>query len=107
MIALITAIEDTLQGQSLISNCKPWNDTVHNMQNRRLTIFPSLSGVVMATIHRLFDLDYNVSVIRHNVLESPLEQMAEVAQVIVDILLPKMKSSVISIEEVIGALGRP
>lgn len=66
----------------------------------------SLSGVVMATVYRLFDLDYNVYVIRDNVLELPVEQTAEVAHVMMDILLPKMALSVISLEEAIEALRR-
>ncbi|KAL4775569.1 cysteine hydrolase family protein [Aspergillus nidulans var. acristatus] len=65
-----------------------------------------LSGVVTATVYRLFDLDYNVYVIRENVSELPLEQMAEVAHVMMDILLPKMALSVISLEEAIEALRR-
>ncbi|KAL4819189.1 hypothetical protein BDW67DRAFT_182140 [Aspergillus spinulosporus] len=205
MTALITAIEDTPQGETFISNCKQWNDAVHNMQERPPTIFTSLSfnpnqpevepgspfakliapygefttgshrvqiderfhmnrsdivlqktrwsatagnpleqilrakrirsvvvvrmthnsaristvltsvhgqsglslsGVVMATVYRLFDLDYNVYVIRDNVLELPVEQTTEVAHVMLDILLPKMGLRSISLEEAIEALGR-
>jgi nicotinamidase-related amidase len=65
-----------------------------------------LSGVVTDTAYRLFDLDYNVYVIRDNVSELPLKQMAEVAHVMMDILLPKMALSVISLEEAIEALRR-
>lgn len=43
MTALITAIEDTPQGQPFISNCKQWNDAIHKMHDRPLTIFTSLS----------------------------------------------------------------
>ncbi|KAL4735321.1 Isochorismatase-like protein [Aspergillus similis] len=185
MTALITAIENTPQGQAFTSNCKHWNDAVHDMEDRPPTIFTSLSfnpnqpevqpgspfakliapygeftagshrvqidkrfqidksdivlqktrwsatagnplepilrakgirsvvvsglslsGVVMITVYRLFDLDYNVYVIRDNVLELPVEQTTEVAHVMVDILLPKMGISVISLEEAIEALGR-
>jgi hypothetical protein len=66
----------------------------------------SLSGVMMATVHRLFDLDYNVYVIRNNVLELPVEQTAEVAHMMIDIPLPKMALSAISFEETIEALRR-
>ncbi|KAL4747906.1 hypothetical protein BDW72DRAFT_206052 [Aspergillus terricola var. indicus] len=45
----------------------------------------SLSGVVMSTVYRLSDLDYNVYMIRDNVLELPVEQTAEVAHVMMDI----------------------
>ncbi|KAL3429705.1 cysteine hydrolase family protein [Aspergillus tetrazonus] len=170
---------------TFISNCKQWNDTIHKMHDRPLTIFTSLSfnanepevqpdspfakliapydkfttgshrvqiydrfqidesdillqktrwsatagspleqilrakgiksvvvsglslsGVMMATVYRLFDLDYNVYVIRDNVLQLPVEQTAEVAHVMMDTLLPKMALSVISLEEAIEALRR-
>ncbi|OJI88504.1 hypothetical protein ASPTUDRAFT_35482 [Aspergillus tubingensis CBS 134.48] len=65
----------------------------------------TLSGVVMATIYRLFDLDYNVYVIRENVLELPVEQHSAFANVMLDMLLPKMGIKVISVEEAINALS--
>ncbi|KAL4756243.1 Isochorismatase-like protein [Aspergillus foveolatus] len=174
------------QGQTFISNCKQWNDAIHKLHDRPLTIFTSLSfnpnepevqpdspfakliapcdkltagshraqiykrfqidksdivlqktrwsatsgsslveqilrakgiksvvvsglslsGVVLATVYTLFDLDYNVYVIRDNVLELPVEQTGEVAHVMMDILLPKVALSVISLEEAIEALRR-
>ncbi|RAH53683.1 cysteine hydrolase family protein [Aspergillus piperis CBS 112811] len=65
----------------------------------------TLSGVVMATIYRLFDLDYNVYVIRENVLELPVEQHSAFANVMLDMLLPKMGIKVISVDEAINALS--
>jgi nicotinamidase-related amidase len=58
----------------------------------------------MATIYRLFDLDYNVYVIRDNVLELPIDQNAAVSHVMLDILLPKMDFKVISIDQALQAL---
>lgn len=64
----------------------------------------SLSGVVMSTIYRLFDLDYNVYVIRDNVLELPPGQHPEVSRAMLDILLPKMNLRAISIDDALEAL---
>ncbi|CAM0141111.1 hypothetical protein VKS41_004936 [Umbelopsis sp. WA50703] len=64
----------------------------------------SLSGVVMATIYRLFDLDYVIYVIRHNVMELPIDQTAAFSNVILDMLLPKMAVRVITIDEALQAL---
>ncbi|CAH0028418.1 unnamed protein product [Clonostachys rhizophaga] len=66
----------------------------------------TLSGVVMATIYRLFDLDIQVYVIRDNVIELPLEDNEAFSRVMLDMLLPKMNLQVISLEEALGALGR-
>ncbi|KAJ9191896.1 hypothetical protein DTO021D3_5125 [Paecilomyces variotii] len=65
----------------------------------------SLSGVVMSTVYRLFDLDYMIYVIRDNVLELPVNQTAEFAHVVLDMLLPKMGLKVISLGEALQALG--
>ncbi|KAL1872183.1 hypothetical protein Plec18167_006786 [Paecilomyces lecythidis] len=65
----------------------------------------SLSGVVMSTIYRLFDLDYMIYVIRDNVLELPVNQTAEFTHVMLDMLLPKMGLKVISLGEALQALG--
>lgn len=59
----------------------------------------------MATIYRLFDLDYNVYVIRENVLELPIEQHSAFASVMLDMLLPKMGIKVISVDEAINAVN--
>lgn len=64
----------------------------------------SLSGVVMSTIYRLFDLDYEVYVIRDNVLELPVDQTESVANVMLDILLPKMGLHVITLAEALQVL---
>ncbi|PWY71303.1 cysteine hydrolase family protein [Aspergillus eucalypticola CBS 122712] len=65
----------------------------------------TLSGVVMATIYRLFDLDYSIYVIRENVLELPVEQHSAFANVMLDKLLPKMGIKIISVDEAINALS--
>ncbi|KAJ0422943.1 Isochorismatase-like protein [Aspergillus carlsbadensis] len=44
----------------------------------------TLSGVVMATVYRLFDLDFDVYVIRNNVLDIPVEGTEPVSRVILD-----------------------
>ncbi|KAF3404625.1 hypothetical protein DPV78_002987 [Talaromyces pinophilus] len=64
----------------------------------------SLSGVVMATVYQLFDLDYEIYVIRDNVLELPVDQTDSVAKVMLDILLPKMDLHVITLAEALHAL---
>lgn len=64
----------------------------------------TLSGVVMSTIYRLFDLDYNIYVIRDNVLELPVDQTPAFSEVMLEMLLPKMNIKVVSIEEALGAL---
>ncbi|PYI34550.1 cysteine hydrolase family protein [Aspergillus indologenus CBS 114.80] len=66
----------------------------------------SLSGVVIATVYRLFDLDYDVYVIRDNVLELPVDQTAAFSSVMLDMLLPKMGLKVISLDEALEALER-
>ncbi|OBT67286.1 hypothetical protein VE03_02623 [Pseudogymnoascus sp. 23342-1-I1] len=65
----------------------------------------SLSGVVMATIHRLFDLDFNMYVIRDNVIEVPVDQNEAFSKVMLEALMPKMNIRVISLDEAIQALG--
>ncbi|KAF4472495.1 Isochorismatase hydrolase [Fusarium albosuccineum] len=64
----------------------------------------SLSGVVMSTVYRLFDLDYTIYVISDNVLELPVQHHIEFARVMLDSLLNKMNIRVISIEEALQAL---
>lgn len=66
----------------------------------------SLSGVVLSTIYRLFDLDYHIYVIRDNVLELLVQQSAAFSSVVLDSLLPKMNLKVISVEEALQALER-
>ncbi|KAJ5092546.1 cysteine hydrolase family protein [Penicillium alfredii] len=65
----------------------------------------SLSGVVMATIYRLFDLDFNIYVIRDNVVELPVDQDEAFSKVMLEALIPKMNLRVISLDEAIQALG--
>ncbi|KKP05671.1 hypothetical protein THAR02_02225 [Trichoderma harzianum] len=64
----------------------------------------SLSGVVMSTVYRLFDLDYNIVVIKDNVLEMPVSQHKQFASVYLDHLMPKMNLKAITLEEALEAL---
>ncbi|KAK6831799.1 hypothetical protein RU639_002884 [Aspergillus parasiticus] len=66
----------------------------------------TLSGVVMSTIYRLFDLDYNIYVIKDNVVELPVDQTAAFSEVMLDMLLSKMNLKVISLDEALQALER-
>lgn len=64
----------------------------------------SLSGAVMSTVYRLFDLDLNVYVIASNVLELPVDQNADVSKVMLDTVLPKMGLHTISLNEALQAI---
>ncbi|EGR45044.1 uncharacterized protein TRIREDRAFT_69055 [Trichoderma reesei QM6a] len=64
----------------------------------------SLSGVVMSTVYRLFDLDYNVYIISDNVLELPVSDHEKYAAVFLGSLIPKMNLKVIALEEALEAL---
>ncbi|GFP57063.1 hypothetical protein ACSS6W_004376 [Trichoderma asperelloides] len=64
----------------------------------------SLSGVVMSTIYRLFDLDYNIYVISDNVLELPVQHHEQFSAVLLESLMPKMNLRVITLEEALQAL---
>ena len=67
----------------------------------------SLSGVVMATVYRLFDLDFNIFVIRDNVVELPVDQQdKEFSKVLLEAIIPRMNLRVISLDEAIQALGQ-
>ncbi|KAI1372493.1 cysteine hydrolase family protein [Hypoxylon crocopeplum] len=66
----------------------------------------SLSGVIMSTVYRLFDLDYHIYIIRDNVLELPPSHHPQVSQVMLDTLMPKMNLRVISIDEALQRLER-
>ncbi|OJJ79790.1 uncharacterized protein ASPGLDRAFT_180330 [Aspergillus glaucus CBS 516.65] len=63
------------------------------------------SGVVLSTVFRLFDLDYNIYVISNNTLETSSN-----AQIINDniltAILPKMPVGVISVEQAIAGIKR-
>lgn len=60
----------------------------------------------MATVYRLFDLDFNIYVIRDNVVEVPVDQDKEFSKVLLETLIPKMNLRVISLDEAIQALGQ-
>ncbi|KAI0172986.1 Isochorismatase hydrolase [Hypoxylon sp. FL1284] len=66
----------------------------------------SLSGVVMSTIYRLFDLDYNIFVISDNLLDLPPGQNPEHSSAMLNILVSKMNLRVISIGDAIQMLKR-
>ncbi|KAJ5924075.1 cysteine hydrolase family protein [Penicillium verhagenii] len=183
MPLLLNPIEESPEGQSLIANYSQWNNVVHKMSDRPLTIFTtlqfnrgqsdvkpntpfskliepfgtletgspgvgidprftvdeedvvlsktrwsattgnnleqllkaqdidtvvisglSLTGVVMSTIYRLFDLDYNIFVIADSVLELPPSQHNEISRVILGTLLPKMNIEVITLGQALQAL---
>jgi hypothetical protein len=56
----------------------------------------------MSTVYRLFDLDYNIYVISDNVVELPPEN----SRPLLDIILPKMNLTAISIDDAVLALDR-
>lgn len=64
----------------------------------------TLSGAVMATVYRLFDLDYNIYVIEDNVLDLPVDHNEAFSKVLLGTLLPKMNLKVITLDEAISAL---
>ncbi|OJJ56417.1 hypothetical protein ASPSYDRAFT_59731 [Aspergillus sydowii CBS 593.65] len=64
----------------------------------------TLSGVIMSTIYRLFDLDYDIYVIRDNVLDLPVDHTPAFSKVMFDVLFPKMGIKVISIDDALSAL---
>jgi hypothetical protein len=59
----------------------------------------------MATVYRLFDLDYNIYVIADNVLDLPLDQNKAFSKVMLDTLLPRMNVGVISLAEALEAIN--
>jgi hypothetical protein len=58
--------------------------------------------VVMSTVYRLFDLDYNIYVISDNVVELPLQP----SKALLDLVLPKMNLTAISIDDALQALDQ-
>ncbi|KAB8259930.1 Isochorismatase-like protein [Aspergillus pseudonomiae] len=64
----------------------------------------TLSGVVISTIYRLFDLDYNIYVIKDSVVELPVDETAVSSEVMLGMLLPKMNLKVISLDVALQAL---
>jgi hypothetical protein len=66
----------------------------------------TLSGVVMSTVYRLFDLDFNIFVIADNVLELPLDHHRDFSKILLGTLMPSMKLKVISIDEALQVLKR-
>ncbi|KAI0101087.1 Isochorismatase hydrolase [Daldinia grandis] len=66
----------------------------------------SLSSVVMSTVYRLFDLDYNIYAISDNVLGLPLDQHQGHSQVVLGSRFPKMNLQVMSIGEALKGLGQ-
>ncbi|KAL0942089.1 cysteine hydrolase family protein [Colletotrichum truncatum] len=66
----------------------------------------TLSGVVMSTIYRLFDLDYNIYVISDNVVDFAGIGMAELSDSLKGTLMGNMRVKVINIEEALQMLER-
>ncbi|KAH8887219.1 Isochorismatase hydrolase [Thozetella sp. PMI_491] len=64
----------------------------------------TLSGVVMSTVYRLFDLDYNIYVISDTVMELPLDDHAEFSTLLLGTLLRKMNLNVISLDQALQML---
>ncbi|PYH92667.1 cysteine hydrolase family protein [Aspergillus ellipticus CBS 707.79] len=104
-----------LDGQDLVLSKTRWSATSGNTLVQILkargvdTVVITgltLSGVIMSTIYRLFDLDFNVYVIKDNAIELPVDQTEKVSQVMLDVLLPKMGLSVISLDEALKMLER-
>jgi nicotinamidase-related amidase len=56
----------------------------------------------MSTIYRLFDLDYNVYVISDNVVELPPQR----SKALLDMVLPKMNLTAISVDDALQALDQ-
>jgi hypothetical protein len=54
----------------------------------------------MSTVYRLFDLDYNIYVISDNVVDLPPES----SNGLLDLVLPKMNLTAISIDDAMRAL---
>ncbi|KAI5458926.1 Isochorismatase-like protein [Mariannaea sp. PMI_226] len=66
----------------------------------------SLSGVVMSTVYRLFDLDYKIYVIWDNVLELPGGEEESTIRASLGVILEKMLVKKISITEALEMLQR-
>lgn len=63
------------------------------------------SGVILSTVYRLFDLNYNVYVISNNTIESAPDTPG-IDAAILEGIIPKLPANVISIEQALSALGR-
>ncbi|KAI8302102.1 hypothetical protein K4K59_000618 [Colletotrichum sp. SAR11_240] len=64
----------------------------------------TLSGVVMSTVYRLFDLDYDIYVISDNVMEFPADGSAELRGYLLRTQLKKMNVGVITLNEALRLL---
>ncbi|KAF4818653.1 hypothetical protein CGCTS75_v011858 [Colletotrichum tropicale] len=64
----------------------------------------TLSGVVMSTVYRLFDLDYSIYVISDNVMESPGDGSAELKECLIRTQLKNMNVGVITLNEALRML---
>lgn len=58
----------------------------------------------MATVYRLFELDYSIYVIADNVLDLPLDQNKAFSKVMLETLFPIMNFGVISLAEALEAI---
>ncbi|KAI8209841.1 hypothetical protein K4K54_001428 [Colletotrichum sp. SAR 10_86] len=64
----------------------------------------TLSGVVMSTVYRLFDLDYEIYVIPDNVMEFPGDGSAELRECLLRTQLKNMNVGVIALNEALRML---
>ncbi|KAF4835465.1 hypothetical protein CGCSCA4_v012590 [Colletotrichum siamense] len=64
----------------------------------------TLSGVVMSTVYRLFDLDYNIYVVSDNVMEFPGEGSAELRECLLTTQLKNMNVGIITLDEALKML---
>ncbi|KAF0317816.1 hypothetical protein K4K61_010177 [Colletotrichum sp. SAR11_59] len=64
----------------------------------------TLSGVVMSTVYRLFDLDYDIYVISDNVMEFPADGSAELRRHLLRTQLKNMNVGVITLNEALKLL---
>lgn len=63
------------------------------------------TGVILSTVYRLIDLDYNVYVITDNVIETP-PNTDNLDQTIKEGVFPKLGADVIGLDQAIAALAR-
>ena len=63
------------------------------------------SGVILSTVYRLFDLNYNVYVISNNTIESAPDTPG-IDAAILEGIIPKLPANVITIEQALSALSR-
>ncbi len=58
----------------------------------------------MSTVYRLFDLDFDIFVISDAVMELPVDHHTASSSFFLDILLPKMGLTAVTLEEALAML---